>query len=284
MQVLNPQHVVGIDAVPSVPAAGFLAKYARNIAGRLVPEFLAPVGAAFTAQAGVFDRNVALLKPASGTTAGNGFGAVWTAGGTVSHPALATTNMQAQMRRMQFASLATAGAGSGLRTATPMCWRGNAARQGGFFFHARFAQNLNVNGASAFIGLAALTTALAGNPSAQLNMIGMGYDAADSSAGNWQMMRNDGSGTATRVDLGANAARNTTDVYDLYMWCAPNGADITVKVVNVSTGVIVLANTVYATDLIVNTTFLTAHLEQYNGAVASAVNMVVSSFYLESDT
>lgn len=49
-----------------------------------------------------------------------------------------------------------------------------------------------------------IAASVAGDPSALLNSLGFGFDEADT---NWQIMHNDGAGTATKVDLGASFAR-----------------------------------------------------------------------------
>ena len=110
----------------------------------------------------------------------------------------------------------------------------------------------------------------------------MGYDAADAATGNWQFMRNDGSGAATKVDLGPDAARNTTDGYDLIMFTVPNGADLFVRIVNLNTGVVVL-DTSYNSDLPAVNTGLCLKAEVRNGAVAAADNLEVSKVYIETD-
>lgn len=114
-------------------------------------------------------------------------------------------------------------------------------------------------------------------------MIGMGYDTTDSSTGNWQLFRNDGSGTATKVDLGTDAARNTTHGYDLIIFCPPGAAtEIFVRIVNLHSGVVVL-DTSYTTDLPAANTGMAFKAESNNGAVASAINIEVARVYIESD-
>ena len=110
----------------------------------------------------------------------------------------------------------------------------------------------------------------------------MGYDAADSSAGNWQFMRNDGVGVATRVDLGTGAARNLIDGYDLVMFVKPNSAELFVRIVNLQTGAVVL-DTSYTTDIPAVNTALSFKCEVRNGAVAAADNIEIAKAYIESD-
>lgn len=222
--------------------------------------------------------------------------AAWTVlGGAIASPVgtrtqqitIASANPWQATSRSRMQSAATAGAGAGARTAYVQWFRGNAAGFGGFFFRCQFGQNLNVNGAQCFYGLCASTAALAtaaGAVSALLNMIGVGYDTTDASTGNWFLYRNDGSGTATKVDLGAtDAARNTTHGYDLIIYCPPGAAtEIFVRIVNLHSGATVL-DTSYTTDLPAVNTGMAFKAEGNNGAVASAMNIEVAKVYIESD-
>lgn len=269
---------------PSVPQSNFLDIYSKSIAGRMMLKAKGPSGLDYPFQPAIFGNNVAVYYPATATTAGQVTGWTFTSAGTVSHPALASTNLLTSIRRTRWASATTANIAGGIVSATSQCWRGNAAGLGGFFFFARFGQNVNTNGARAFVGLAAQTTSVVtAEPAAALNMVGMGYNAADSSTGNWQLMFNDGTSTATKVDLGSSAARNTTDVYSLYLFAPPNGSTITARVVNESTNTVVLDNYVISTDLPTNTSFLYVNAAGGPAATAVAQNFELNRLYLETD-
>jgi hypothetical protein len=229
-----------------------------------------------------------MVSPASGTTAPTVWGGTLTTATTMSaQQTIASANPWLATWKKRFATSGTAGNISGMRTGYVQWFRGNAAGFGGFFFRAQIGHNINLNGSQQFHGLCASTTALAaaaGSVSALLNMIGMGYDTTDANTGNWQLFRNDGSGTATKVDLGANAARsNTTHGYDLIIYCPPGAApDIYVRIVNIHTGVTVL-DTSYSTDLPAVNVGMAYKSEVNNGAVASAANLEVAKVYIESD-
>ena len=123
----------------------------------------------------------------------------------------------------------------------------------------------------------------AGAVAALVNMIGMGFDTTDANTGNWQLYRNDGTGTATKVDLGSGAARTTTHGFDLVIFCAPGAATtIFVRVTNSYTGTVVL-DTSYTTDIPAVDTGLAYKAECNNGAVASAQNVEVAKVYIETD-
>ena len=271
---------------PAAPAGGLLL-YSKSIAGRHMPKIIGPSGVDTVLQAGLSGNAVFMAAPASGTTAPTVIGGTLTTAATMSlQQTIASANPWQATARKRWASAATAGSVTGMRTAYVQWFRGNAAGFGGFFFRTQIGQNLNVNGAQVFHGLCASTGALAttaGAVAALLNMIGMGYDTTDSSAGNWQLYRNDGAGTATKVDLGANAARNTTHGYDLIIYCPPGAAtDIFVRITNLHTNVVVL-DTSYNTDLPAVNVGMAYKGEGNNGAVAAAMNLEVAKVYIESD-
>lgn len=251
----------------------------QTLAGGLLLNQLDPAGIDYFLQPSVFGRNVRWYSP------GGTMGAVMTvqAGGILTDPAQGSTFIS-QMHRLRFRPLSSANGAGGVIAALAQCWRGNAAGLGGFRFIIRFGLVSNLNGARAFIGLAALTTpVVAAEPSAALNMIGVGHDAADSSGGNWQLMRNDGAGAATKVDLGAAAARNTSSVFDLYIFCPPNASSITVKIINAETKAIVLADTTYTTDLPDPAVFLSHRAEVGSAATGSQFHeLITTGIYLET--
>ncbi len=272
---------------PSAPSGGIV-MYSKQIAGRHLPKIIGPSGIDTIMQVGLHGNSVAMVAPASGTTAPNQWGITLTTATTMSvQQTIASANPWLATWRKRFASAATAAAVTGMRTAYAQWFRGNAAGYGGFFFRTQFGHNLNLNGSHLFVGLCASTAALgtgAGAVAALVNSFGMGYDSTDSSAGNWQFYHNDGSGTATKVDLGANAVRsNVSHGYDMILYCPPGAAsDIYVRIVNIHTGTTVL-DTSYNTDIPAVNVGLAFKAEVSNVAVASAANIEVAKVYIESD-
>lgn len=275
-----------VSGTPAAPSAG-LKVYGSPFANRVLPVIMGPSGLSTSLQVGLHGNSVVLIGPASGTSAPTILGGTLTTAATMSlQQTIASANPWQATLRKRFQTSTTAGNLSGMRTAYVQWFRGNAAGFGGFFFRAQFGQNINLNGAQAFVGLCASTGALgtaAGSVAALLNMCGVGYDTTDASSGNWQFYRNDGTGTATKVDLGAtNAARNTTHGYDLQMFLAPNGSTLYVKIINLHSGVVVL-DTNYTTDLPAVNVGMAFKAEVNNGAVAAAANLEVAKVYIESD-
>jgi hypothetical protein len=223
-------------------------------------------------------RNAPLAwLPQTGTTLTLwGMGA--TTVGTVSHPALANTNYLTQMRRARFASSSTAGSFAGIRGPETLVWRGNAAGRGGFYFVCRFAMTTNLANARAFVGLYASTAALTNaDPSSLVNVVGMSLDSADA---NWQIISNDQTGTAPKVNLGANFAKSTTAVYEVRFWAAPNDTLINYNVLRLDTPASVTGT--LSGDIPQSTVFLTPYIWITNNATASAAQIEMSRLYLDA--
>jgi hypothetical protein len=270
----------------AAPAADTVRLFRRKLAGRNLPAFVGPSGLDSSLQPALHGNNAFIVGVASGTTAPTVFGGTLTTAATMSMPALASTSLWASMQRKRFATSTTAGNASGMRTAYTQWWRGNAAGRGGFFFRAQFGQSSAISGEQKFIGLCASTGALAGEPSALVNMIGVGCDSTDPTSGNYFLMRNDATGAATKVDLGASAARNTNAGYDLAIFCRPHdgttAGDITVRMTNLNTGAVILDDVTYTTDLPDPATFLAMKAECRNSATFQ-VAIEVAKLYVESD-
>ena len=276
--------VMTAQATGSVTAAtaGSVKMFARSYAGRVMPEYMNEAAIDCFTQPALFNNNFFMWCPASSTTTGQMLGNAIGTAGTVSHPTLASTNMQTSMRRTQWESAAAASSGAGIRGSMTQVWRGNAANMGGFFAVFRFSQNLNTLGHMAFVGLANSIAALTANPSSLTNMIGLGFDSGDAVASGWQLMRNDASGTATKVAL-ASAPRDTSTVFTLSIYCPANSSGITVRLYNDTAQSVILDNVTYTTDLPDSATFLTFHAQQYTGAITTACRFQLNRIYVESD-
>lgn len=268
--------------VPTAPTGGVLL-YAQSVAGKVLPRVSAPTGIDTALQAAFHGASVFLMTPSNSTSPPNILGGALTLVATASHvQTFASANPWQATRRTRLTTNTVAASQSGLRTSYGQWFLGNAAGFGGFFFRAQLGMNINLAGGQKFVGLCASTGALGGDPSTLLSMCGMGYDAADLSTGNWQFMRNDGSGIATKVDLGIGAARNLNDGYDLTMFAKPNAAEVFVRIVNLQTGVVVL-DASYTTDIPPANTALAFKCDVRNGAIAAADSIEVAKVYIESD-
>jgi hypothetical protein len=267
---------------PATPTGGLI-HYSKVIAGRLLPKIIGPSGVDTVMQVGLHGNSVMMVAPANATTAPTVWGGVLTTAATMSHQqTIASANRWLATRRTRFQTSTTINNATGMRTAYVQWFRGNAAGFGGFWFRCQLGQNININGGQKFVGLCASTGALAGEPSALLNMCGMGFDSTDLATGNWQFMYNDGTGSAAKVDLGVDAARNTTTGYDLVMFMAPNSSELFVRIVNLATNVVVLETSYTGANVpVVNTGM--AFAAQVRTTTAAADNLEIAKVYIESD-
>ena len=274
-----------VAAIPSTPAADKLALFTRKMGGRSMLAMMGPSGIDTLLQPHLGGNRVLFVSPTSGTTAPNAWGGNVGVAGTASfQQSFASTNRWLSTARKRYQTTTTAGNAASTRQAYVNWMRGSAAGFGGFFFRAQFGININLNGSQCFVGLCPATGALGGDPSTDfpLNMCGMGFDAADSSAGNWQFFRNDGAGGVVKVDLGSNAARGADIGYELVMFMAPGGSELFVTIFNLNTGVVVL-DTSYTTDIPAVNTGMALKCDIRNGAIAAACNIEWAKIYIESD-
>jgi hypothetical protein len=260
---------------PSTPGAGVMAFYARK-KGRILPAFVGPSGLDSTIQAAIHGNNVVLCTPSGTSTTVLQLGATFTVAATGSNPALASTNFLSQMKRHVSTTSAVSGNAAGLRSGSTVCWRGNVAGQGGFFFRARIGVVTFQAAMEIFVGLSGLTGLLGGAPSAQNNTVALTKDTGDT---NWFLLFRDGT-TSNRIDLGLAVAAN--QVLDVCFFSAPNGSTIDVYIERLDSPSVLIDNVSYNTNLPVNTTFLTAHSECRTNA-GSAVALACNKIYIETD-
>ena len=118
------------------------------------------------------------------------------------------------------------------------------------------------------------------NPSTLLNMIGFGYDSADS---NLQFMSNDGTSTATKVDCGANFVKPTTDRAKMYfcrLYAFPNSSRVGWWVQDIETGN--KASGVATTDLPAANTLLSWRCIASVGGTSSVIGVADGGFMVRS--
>lgn len=269
----------GLASPPSAPTTG-LHLYARTRAGRTLPEFIGPSGVDSPIQPALFGNRVALWNPGSGTSLGS-VGLTPTPGATLSHPVPATTTLAESIYRTRFQTSATAGNAAGVRDAVNTVWRGNSAGRGGFFLHQRIATgNIALAGGQVICGLSSSTAALAGEPSALADVLGLVKDQADTT---WWLVRRTGTGTVQRINTTHAYAVN--QVLDLILFARPNWDRVAVRLVlqNFDGSSTTLYDDVWTDNLPAAGTLLGRHLQVRNGATAAAANVELIRSYLESD-
>jgi len=274
----TPQLVAG--SVPSTPASGRLKLFAVARASRILPAFIGPSGLDSPLQPAIFANRVAIITPNRTTTVSN-FGCGSQTAVTLSHPAPSTASMAESLYRTRFQTSTTAGNASGVRTDQQVVRGNGTTGRGGFYHAARFCTgSIALSGGQFFCGLQGSNAALAGEPSALLNLLAVGKDIADT---NLQFMRNDGAGAAVKTDLGIAYAANIA--LNLRVFCPPSSSEIWVLVerINNDGTTTTLLDTSYTTDIPATTTFLAMHCQVRNGATAAAANVDMVQLYVESD-
>jgi hypothetical protein len=251
----------------------------------VMPAFTGPTGTSYNLQPWMGQRNIALWEPLfnNATTSGSQLGFYSLNLGTFTVRSFATTNAFTTMRRVGNVSATTVSARAGAYTAFNW-WRGNAPGLGGFRAVFRFgiSDASLVATANTFVGLTASSSVGTGNsdPSYSTNLVGVGADIADT---NLQIMVNDGTGTATKVNLGSNFPANTlsTDAYELMLYAPPNGSSISYRVTRLNTGDV--ASGVLTSDLPGATAPLQAMFMRGNTTTAAAVAIDILGMYIETE-
>jgi hypothetical protein len=133
----------------------------------------------------------------------------------------------------------------------------------------------------AFVGLYA-TAGVIGNvePTSLVNMIGIGWDAGDATM---RIMHNDGSGTATEVDLGANFPTTTVsqDIITFNLFHPCGGAYPRYTVRNLQTGV-TTQGMITSANQPAQGTMLGPQVWINNGATAAAVGIDIALLQIET--
>jgi len=192
--------------------------------------------------------------------------------GTATGRNVANTNFFTQLARLGIVSAGTGGSFADQYSPAAQIWRGSSIGLGGFDVTINVGQSdaAVVADARGFFGLLASTSALTNvEPNTLTNMVGVGFGAADTTL---KVYCNDGSGTATEVDLGTRFPAKTASVdwYQIRIFAAPNDSKIQVEVTRVNTGdktTVVLRET----DLPAAGTFMGLRLFKTNNATAAAV-------------
>jgi len=167
-----------------------------------------------------------------------------TSGTNVARTISATSFATRSIRLGVTASIVATGRYSGMR-GSALLWYVS----GGFLFTGEFniSDTATATGTHNFWGLASSTSDLviggAANdqPSSLINIIAFANDSGDA---NLQIMHNNASGTATKIDLGSSFPSNRTagaaitTIYSCYLYNAPNSSEVNYRIINKETGAI----------------------------------------------
>jgi hypothetical protein len=263
---------VPVSASPTTPAPGVLGLLARLHGGIEVPTVLSSIGEECELLANLARESISLWLPSGDGTVITAIGsAALTATGTATAANWAATDAHTRHTRLDYlVTTAATTAVAGYRAAVAK-WRGTEGYRKVFRFSPATGGTVGTRRLFAGMqgGVAAPTDV---NPSTLTNMLGYGYDAADT---NWQCMRNDGAGTATKVDTGV--ARPSTDrpgIFEVAIVVPPGGADARMQLINVVTGATIHSAT-FTTDLPAATQAMAPRAYHSVGGTSSVVGMTL---------
>ena len=264
----------------TAPADG-LNLFNRKRGGRNTLRMLGPAGVETALQPALFGQSIYIWLPGTSTTVAINWATNWTArnsgtGAAQAHPTKASTNAMTSLNRATFGTGTTATGSSGIQSGATVAWRGNAAGLGGFFYYSRFGIETYEAALQVMVGLSALNAALTGDPSAQNNSILMCKDAADTT---WQIVTR---GTAsTKTNTGITCAAG--DIFDFFIFAAPNGSSVAVQILNAVTGASLYENTNITSNLPAATTFMYAHAQIRSTVGTTAKLLALNRIYVETD-
>lgn len=272
---------VGEVASPATPAANRILIVSKDRANRSTLSMLDEKGLYFPLGAAALgaDRFWGAARVSPGSAAPVNLGFAMTGYGTGAAATISSTNLFTKLPRVTYTTAASANTAAGVRNGALFL-----VRDIGFLLRLRFGVSGTVGTTpNGFFGLQAGTAQLTGStaPSAFTQTIYAGWDSGQTTL---RIGTNDGTGTATTTDLGANFPVNTsaTDIYDVTFYCTSDTSQLFYHVLRVNTGN--EASGTITTDLPTSSSYLALHMQINPGATAEAVQYSFFGAYFESDT
>lgn len=204
--------------------------------------------------------------------------------GTATAQTPATTNVQTQQLALKYGVSTPAANGVCAYRST----QAYAMISAGFRFVVGFGVSDTAynSGARQFYGVTASTTNLGISSTvtveSQVSIIGIGSDAADT---NLQLFYNDGTGTATKIDLGVNFPANrtagaaSTDFFTFELYNAESSSNVLYKATSLATDTVVQGT--LTTNLPTNT-MLSFQAIRTSGATSNACSFNLSQLSLNT--
>jgi len=273
---------VGESNTPDAPILGLTA-YSKSLAGRQMLAIIGKSGLDYTLQSHIGRNKIALWQANGDATSFTAIGGIFAVAGAAVSRVVSIASFFTWFRRLGVSTTNIEGMSSGLRTARLQYGRGNIAGVGGFHFICRFgiSDAAAVATGRLFIGLVTTQAVLGNiNPSTFLNCVGIGADDTDT---NLHLISNDATATASKIDLGIDFPANTrnTDMFELIMFCPPNGSSIQYTVTNLTTGVVTSGT--YEGKIPASTTLMAIQAWRNNGDTALVASLDIVNIYCETD-
>lgn len=208
--------------------------------------------------------------------------------GAQAYPALSNASLLQSIRRWQWTAIVGAGSSNGNIVSWSSAsqdhrhfWRGDASSLGGFFIAflgMTLVMDANTRCMIGLLGGTSNGPAATIDPSTLTQMFAL---AADDTDANLQIMSNDGSGSATKTDLGIAKDGISTRIYDLFLYAAPNASSIQYRLIRRDAAGDTGAQSI-SSDLPTNTEFMgiLTHMHYPGGSVA-ATSLAMRAVYAE---
>ena len=274
-------------ATPSAPASGGMKLFSKNFALTPMPFVLSPSDVIpWPVQPMIGEGAYRLFLPATGTTVTSlGWPAI-TGQGTATAATVGTGNRRSNMQRIEYlvtTPSTTAVAGARMNS-NGFAVNGSSSWEGGFFgfMHGGPSTGLTNSSHRFFMGMGDTSASSDVEPSTLTNIAGIGWDAADA---NVQFMHNDGSGTATKIDLGASFAVPSTDratIYRLRLFAPPGTTrTLSYEVTELESGAV--ASGTVTTNLPDATSYITPKMYASVGGVSAVIGVAVGSWAFQTE-
>lgn len=218
------------------------------------------------------------VTPSFGGTGGN------STAGTATAKSFDGTTYGGSICNLTYNTGASTGSSAGLTVGTTVigaiAFRGTVAGTGGFHLVSRFGLDTISANHSWFCGLWSTATDMGNvDPSTLTNIIGFGIDSGQTTV---RFINNDGAGTATMTDLGANFPAATAGVYyEARIYCAPNGSTIYYSLERLESAQFIEGSV--SSDIPGTTTAMAYQLHQCTRTSSTAGKMSFSKYLLISD-
>ena len=270
------------DASVSMPTGNDIALHSMLFSQKPELAYVDAIGRMDFLQRSLYSKNIVLWAPASGTAVSIAYGTTWIArnagaGSAQSRGALAETNNVTSMTRSLFGTGTTTTGSSGTVSTDRLAFLSTVAGKGGFFFYSRFALETYLSTQQFMVGLSSVNSALAGQPSAIANFIGIGKDSSDNTL--QFLTRNASTGSKINTLL----TPDPFQVYDLYMYAVPGSNSVKCALVSPTTNNTILYSTIISSNQpAVNTElYVSAQIRSTTGTTAKT--LALSKMYLETD-
>ena len=217
-------------------------------------------------------KNVTEWKQTNATS-GLFLGTVGTSAGTFAQSLPTFTSTSTSIKRANYANVVTTtNQVLGVRNTELMY-----SVKAGFTFFSRCGVSTWTNGGRFFAGLSIANTVVSANPSALNDTIGFGCDSGDNGL-LYVISKNTGTVNKTSTTLTLTSGK----MYDMYLYCDPNGTSIKYSITDINTQVTVTGtiNTVPTAS-----TLLNFGVNASNAALTpvTSINLSINKIYLESN-